>query len=378
MIRILPLACAGILLFSSCATAPAATKSGGGKNAGKSAAQEIALPTSTEPSIAGKAASGDIAGAIDEYEAAVLALPADYAALSATVVETLGRLRDRIVGAVSALAVEPAVTPDPTVTGKPFKKPFAVKVSRVSSDDVSAGIGVSGVPLRILAPAFPADGSATGSAAGSVLEATTGDDGTASFAPDAPPRSAEASVRFSLAYTSSDPALNAALEAAQTGKFAELPYLAGTLNKSIPTSISFLDFDQNGKAMGGMGVTSTACLKPLVKLGFTRIGMADFQSQLASGDDKTVITAAKKLFGSAVDRLIYGTTRVVSVSQGDDGLWNATVEANASVWNFKADEKAWSGSCAASAQGKTAAAAVAAARDAVAAGILPLKLYYNL
>lgn len=386
MKRILTLALAGFLFCTACATAPAASfggakdsaKSGSGKNSLNTV--PAPLPPAVAPEVEAKLAVMDIAGAIARYEGAVAALPSvntagaaasaseRAASLDPSVAADLALARNLIASAVESLSLEVVSAPDATTAKKAFKKPFSVQLAGPS------GASLPGVPLRIEAPSFGDDGTVSLL----IVTAESGFDGLASWEAPAPTRSADSVVRFSAAYRSSEPELAAALEAAGSGNAAEIPYLAGTLNKAIPTSISFLDYGTNGKPIGGMGLTATACLKPLVKMGFTRIGMADFQSQLASSDEPALIAAAKKLFGAAVDRLIYGTTKVVSTSKDEAGVWTATVAVDVAVWNFKADTKTWSGRCEATATGKSEAAAVAAARDSVAGNILPLKLYYNL
>lgn len=374
MMRFFTLALAGFLFCTACATAPAASfggsKDGSKDNAGKGSlkAQALPLPPPVIPEVEAKLAALDIAAAIARYDAALAALPAYGAVPAPSAVEDLALARSRIVEAVKSLSLEIVSAPEATVAKKPFKKPFSVRVTG------PAGKSVPSVPVHMETPSFLEDDTVSAA----VMAGETGEDGTVSWESPAPSRSADSFVRFSLGYRSADSVLSAELETAGAESAASIPYLAGTLNKAVPTSLSFLDFGANGKPLGGMGLTATACLKPLVKMGFTRIGMADFQAQLAAGDETALIAAAKKLFGSAVDRLIYGTTRIVSVTKGEDGLWTAVVATEASVWNFKTGAKTWSGRCEASASGKTEAAAITAARDTVAGSLLPLKLYYNL
>ncbi len=368
MKRIITLTLAGFLFCSACMTVPAAsfggskdgTKTGGGKKTQPVAAQ-VPVPPAIANEVEAKLVSGDIAGAIARYEAVV-------GPLSDQATNDMTLARSKIAAAVASISVTAVSSPEPTTAKKAFKSNFAVRVTGVSGEPMR------GVPVRIEAPSFDESGRVSVTE----IEAVSGEGGLVTYEAPPPSRSADAAVRFFVAYRSADALLGEALKNASDERFAAIPYLAGTLNKAVPTSIAFLDYGSNDKPLTGMGLTATACLKPLVRMGFTRIGMADFQAQLASGDETALIAAAKKLFGTAVDRLIFGTTRVVSASKDDSGAWTATVATDAAVWDFKTGEKTWSGRCEATATGKTEAAAVSAARDSVAGSLLPLKLYYNL
>lgn len=378
MIRVLPLTFACLFCFAACSTIPASPAStGSGESGGGGAAQNAKtaapadLPPGFEASVTSRLASLDLVGAIGEFDRVALAMPADPSAWAAGTELTLDRARTAIVSAADSVLFTIVSSPAATVAKKPFKGAFSVRASAAD------GTPLAGLPVRVDYPAFSADDPSAPAVTAS-LAAATDSAGIVTFTPEIPPRSVESSVVFSLALNSRDGELDAAIGLVSAGRSASLPFLAGTLNKAVPTSIAMLDYDKNGKAMGGMGVSATACLKPLVKMGFTRIGMADFPSQLASGDETALIAAAKKLFGSSVDRLIYGTTRVVSTAKGADGTWSATCASAVSVWNFKVGGKTWSGTAEATASGKTEAAAISAAREAVAGGVIPLKLYYNL
>lgn len=373
MYRMLALFISLSLFVCSCASAspaPGTSAASGRSASGKSPqAEKIqSLPSGFESAVSDLLARRDFLGAVEAYESAAGGLPPNAAAQAPGTAETLERVRASIGAAVRGISLTPVSSPPATVSGSPFKAPFSAELTG------SEGTVLPGMPVEAEVPSFGEDGTVGTEA----LSLTTGEDGRVSWTPPVPPRSVEGAVRFSLALRSKDALLDSALrEGSGTGSLS-MPFLAGTRNKSVPTSIALLDFDKNGKPLGGMGVSATECLKPLVKMGFSRIGMADFPNQLASGDEDALIAAAKKLFGSSVERLIYGTTKVSSTSQGEDGAWTAVCATEVSVWSFKQGAKTWSGSVEASGTGKTESQAISAARSAAAGKALPLKLYYNL
>jgi hypothetical protein len=151
-----------------------------------------------------------------------------------------------------------------------------------------------------------------------------------------------------------------------------------TSARSVPTTISILDFDKNGKAITSSNPSATALLMPLVKKGFTRIGMADFPTQLASGDEAALIKAAKGQFGTAVQRFIFGTVKIESLAKDDAGLWTCTVLAHLSVMDMTMGEKTKVLEIKHTVTAKTEALAVDGARNALAGELLVDELVYGL
>jgi hypothetical protein len=106
--------------------------------------------------------------------------------------------------------------------------------------------------------------------------------------------------------------------------------------------------------------------------------MADFPNQLATGDEAVLLKAARSQFAGGVQRFIYGTVRVTSLTQADDGTWTCALAADVSVWDFPSDSKVYHTAPAQVGTGKTEDLALAAARRKLLADTLVNDLYYNM
>ncbi len=321
-----------------------------------------------EADLDSRLAAMDFAGALSTYDSiADLLGPVPSAAAQ------LAAVRQKVETALDAIVIEPVSNPAETVAGTAFKKDFAVRVSVLSGDQK---VPLPSFALAVAYPGVSADGDATMESAA----ATTREDGVASVTAPVPARSGKGKFVFASTLTSRDPSLSSVIaKRMEAGKLAlAFPHIVSSNAKSFSTTISILDFDRNGKPVNSVNYSATTLLKPLVQRGFRRIGMADFQSQLASGDEAVVLKAAKSLFGGGVQRFIFGTTKVDVLEQAADGTWSCTVSANVTVWDFTADRKVYATALSRTATGKSESAAIEAARTKLAGTDLVDDLVYNM
>lgn len=313
-------------------------------------------------------AVGDYAGAMTAYDAISDLLTGVSAGAS-----RLQDARARMDRALDAIVVETVSVPAETIAGTAFKKDFSAKFS-VKVLEVKKPL--AGFACTVFYPAIAADGSKTVL----TMNLTTGADGLVAFTAPVPSVPGKNNLVISAALTSRDTVLRDSINHRKdAGQLAvAFLHLAGSNNRRIPTTISILDFDKNGKPVLSGNPSATTLLKPLVQKGFVRIGMADFPKELTSGDEEALIKAAKAQFGSGVERFIYGASRVVSVTQGDDKNWTCTMTAQISVWDFVTGTKVRSIDLSQTCTGKTEYAAIEAARAKLCGESLVNDLYYNL
>ena len=106
--------------------------------------------------------------------------------------------------------------------------------------------------------------------------------------------------------------------------------------------------------------------------------MADFQKELASGDEEALLRAARALFGNNVQRFIYGTVRIDSVSAEEGGIWTAELSGRISAWDFRSNSPIMSAEVNHTAAGASEWAAIDNARKFLAGNLLVSELVYGL
>jgi len=313
-------------------------------------------------------ASGDYIAAVDACNKATKALSSGRAPESA-----YGEIREKMDVALGAVRFTASSIPVDTVVGRAFSRSFAIKAVAVQN---SKEVPLVGLPCTVHFPIYAEDGTVTRS----TVEILTNATGIASFTAPVPPRSGVHSLEIVANLLFTDEALSKSVTRRIQDGSLSVSFVHGveTAAKSIPTTISILDFDKNDKPVLYNNFSATQLLRPLVQKGFSRIGMADFPKQLAAGDEEKLLAAARAQFGSAVQRFIYGTTRVVSLVQGEDGTWSCTLEADVSVWNFVLNEKQFQKTLRHTVLGKSEAAALDTARKELAGSVLVDDLRYNL
>lgn len=282
-------------------------------------------------------------------------------------------VRTKIEKAFDSIVFESVSGPAETVAGTAFKKDFTARVSVIAQGVKKP---LSGLACVVQYPSFSEDGVKI--TASQTINA--GVDGLVVFTPPVPSVSGKNKLVISADFATKDSAMQESIAARkEKGQLAvAFPHVTGTNAKRLATTISILDYDKNGKAQLAGNLSATTLLKPLVQKGFNRIGMADFPNQLASGDEAVLIKAAKAMFGTGVQRFIFGTTRVESLVQGEDLLWSCTFVCQISVWDFTFGTKVYATEMKTTQTGKTEAAALDAARKKVCADLLVSDLYYNM
>jgi hypothetical protein len=317
----------------------------------------------------------DVALAAQNFPAALSAYDsiADLLSGIPSAAQKLAAVRGKVESALDTIVLEPVSVPGETSAGTAFKKDFSVKAYSVAQDKK---IPLPGLEFSVLYPALAADGSKVVMSESRKSDA----DGLVAFSAPVPARSGKDKVVIAPALTTRDSALLDSINARKSaGTYAvSFPHVVSTNAKRQSTTIAILDFDKNGKAITSSDPSATTLLAPLVRKGFNRIGMAEFPTQLASGDESAVLKSAKAQFGSGVQRFIFGTAKIESLAQGDDGAWTCTLVTRVSVWDFALDAKVYSTEIRYSSVAKTESAAIEAARKKVAGELLPEDLVYNM
>lgn len=313
-------------------------------------------------------AAGDYAASLSSYDSLV-----SLAGSNSSAMKVAQDARIHIEEALDRISFEAVSQPAETVAGTAFGKDFSV---RVSASDQDGKKPLAGLLCTVYYPAVAEDGSRV-----TLAESRTSDaDGLVTFAAPVPARAARSSLIVAAALGSDDPRLRESIE--QRKNRAQLacaiPWLVSTNAKRVSTTISVLDYDKNGKPIFSNNPSATILLKPLVQRGFRPIGMADFPTQIAAGDDAALIKAAKAQFGSAVQRFIYGTSSVESLVQGADQQWLCTLVARIKVWDFAKGALVYETELRHTASAKTEDAAIHAARAKLSGELLVNDLCYNL
>lgn len=390
----LVLSCIGMVLCS-CSTAPSVSSPGGivkygagsideeipapGKAASPAAAAAPAPVKKIQieeilARISGYETDMDAHLAVFDYTSALASYDSIYSVLSGVpaAAPRLVEIRTRLERSLDAIGWETVSIPAETVAGTAFKKDFTARVFVTVAGEKKP---VAGFDTAVFFPSVASDGTKA------VLseQRESGIDGLVSFTAPVPVSAGKNRVVIASVLTSKDPELAASLKArTDAGTLAvAFPHVVSSSAKRVGTSISIIDIDKNGKVLAS-NISATTLLKPLVQKGYSRIGMADFPKQLSSGDEEGLLKAAKAMFGSGVQRFIYGTVRVASVAQGTDLLWSCTLDADVSVWDFILGAKVYRSTISHTETGKTEAAAIDAARKKLAGDLLVSDLNYNM
>ncbi len=317
----------------------------------------------------------DAALGIPDYQAALAAFDSAAELLAAvpSASDRLASLRARMDRALDAISFDAVTVPPDTTVGVAFKRDFVARVS------LAGPAGKKPFPSFPCTVFYPGSGE-SGERVTLNDRRVSGVDGTVTFSAPAPERTGKGTVTVAAALSSTDPVMRESILARQNrGQLASsLTHGVVSGARALSTVISILDYDSAGKPVMYNNVSATMLLQPLVPKGFRRIGMADFPSQLAAGDEAVLLKAAKSQFGTGVQRFIYGTVRVTSLTKADDGTWTCALSSDISVWDFTSDTKVYHTAPGQVATGKTEALALDAARKKLLADTLMNDLYYNM
>jgi len=328
----------------------------------------LAIITTYEGEIDDRLTARDYSGAIECFDRAC-----DVAGSAPASLNRINALRDKLESALGQVAIEVTDSPAETVAGTAFKKGYTALVFAQTAD---AKVPLANFPCVVSYPGLDAAGKPVTLSVGQ----TSAADGSLSYAAPVPERSGRSFVSFALDLTSRDGPLQTFINSLkEKGRFlVSSPHTVSTNARKLATSISIVDFDRHGKPVTSSNVSATTLLMPLVKKGFNRIGMADFVSQIASGDDESVLKAARAQFGKGVQRFIYGTTRIESLSQTEDGSWACTVSASVTVQDMTTDTRVYHTELRHTGTAKTESAAIDATRKRMAGELLVNDLFYNM
>lgn len=216
---------------------------------------------------------------------------------------------------ISGITLSVESAPKETTAGRAFAAPFVFKAKKLD------GSPVEGLELAVSYPETKS-GTAVSFALASL---TTTSSGTVVFIPATPQSSFDSEIRVYPAGDVTNPAIAEAAESVSVSA----PYKVKTNKSQAGGTISVVDFSQSGKPIVSNSVSSSNILMALMKLGFKRVGNADFTTSILSGDRETVYKAAKALIGSASSYLIYGTVKYASpLEQDSDGKYTLTLEGS--------------------------------------------------
>lgn len=369
-----------VVVFGSCASSPSISpalklekygagsvdETGTANKAGSPAAIQKIRTEEILAQVVMYEADMDAALAARKYAAAIASFDS-IADLLQGIPAGLSRLdgdRAKVETALDSIRLEAVSSPSETAAGVAFKKDFTVRAYVLEGD---AKTPLVGFECAVSGPS-------------GTEKRTTAADGLAVYTAPVPAKPGKGVLVMSATLTSRESALRDSINLRKEKGFLALafPHVVSSNAKKFATTISILDFDKNGNPIKSSNPSATILLKPLVQKGFSRIGMADFPSQLASGDEEALLKAAKAQFGSGVRRFIYGTVRIAELVQGADGLWTCTATAKVAVRDFTLDATVFETTVSATASGKTGDAAVAAARTSLAGDMLVQELYYNM
>lgn len=213
-------------------------------------------------------------------------------------------------------------SPKETTAGRAFAAPFVFKAERED------GAPVEGLEIAISYPETKSGGKTSFALA----TLTTTSAGKVVFIPATPLTSFDSEIR---AYPEGDVS-NPAIAEAAASVSVSAPFKVRTGKSQAGGTISIVDFTEAGKPIVSNSVSSSNILMALMKLGFKRVGNADFTASILSGDSDTVYKAAKALLGSASSYLIYGTVKYVSpLEQSENGKYTLTLEGNITCLDMK-------------------------------------------
>lgn len=326
------------------------------------------------PEAEGKALleAGDAIGAARKFiEAAVAASGSDIDNSAIKVERNLNAAKD----AVSRLTLEKLNDNLTAAPGLPFAEPF-----RTASK--ANGRPASQVPFTVAYQAKLPNGRLTTKN----VAAFSGADGVLSFAPPAPDFVGKATltVRLDLSaateplYSAPDKfrSMVAGLEDEIASKRVSFSYSVVSAAKDVLTAVFIVDLEASG-APAASGNTTTALISTLASNGFS-VSQAPLSADSVAGkDDGAVLAAAKAAVGTKAERLVYGTSRVVS-SKDDRGQKIVTVSAEVKAVELSSGRILYSATKQASAVSSTEAQAAAAARRQLGQKLIGEDLAANL
>ncbi len=212
--------------------------------------------------------------------------------------------------------------PKETTAGRAFSAPFVFKA--VKKD----GSPAAGLDIAINYPEAKTDGKT----AFGLANLTTDENGTVTFVPAVPSTSFNSEIS---AYPAGD-ITNAVIAQEASKSSARASYKVRTNLGQAGGTIAIVDFTSEGKPITNNSVSSSNLLMALMKLGFKRVGNADFTNAVLKDDTQAVYKSAKALLGNNSAWLVFGTVKYAGpVKQTEDGKYTLTLDGVITCLNMK-------------------------------------------
>ncbi len=213
-------------------------------------------------------------------------------------------------------------SPKETTKGRAFSSPFVFKAAK------SDGTPVEGLDLSITYPETRINGQESFA----LVSLTTNSSGTVTFIPATPSYSFDSKIN---AYPSGD-LTNEKISELASKASVSADYKVKTNLSQAGGTISIVDFTSAGKPIVNNSVSSSNLLMTLMRIGFKRVGNADFSTAILTEDKDSVYKAAKSLLGSTSSYLIYGTVKYLTpVEVTADKKYTLTLEAKITCLDMK-------------------------------------------
>ena len=319
-------------------------------------------------SIAPEAAArllSELAQAVEVYDihkAFALFAAIDEANSSTADYETRAAARASIAPLLALISLERLSEPAPVTAGSAFDQPFTIRAVVTTPE---RQFPLDNYPLKVSYP--------SGKEGIMKIETVyTDSEGFLYFTPPVPERATDGVLRFYLSVTGKDVAAADIPE----NLCAVFSFKAATIEKRVPTIIAILDYDENNQPIFSTNITATRLLTGLMKRGFGRIGLEEYE-ELAGSDETQVIRAAQIKIGSVVERFIFGKT-AIELETTERNTVSCRIQADISVWNFKQTQKTKHFTFEYTAEAKTKAQAISSARTALGESVIAEAFTYNL
>lgn len=271
--------------------------------------------------------------------------------------------QEKIRPLLARISIEAVNQPPAGIAGIPFSQPFAVRVA-VTLPEMQ--VPLVDYPLCV---AYP---SAQNSRAMTTARVTTDADGYAAFTPPL----SEQAIDGTLSYCLFPEHMMQAAAALPENVRTVFPYKVATAEKSVPTIIAILDYDEHNQPVFSANVTATRLLTGMLKQGFSRIGLDEY-AELAEADESLLRHAVQAKIGDAVKRVIFGKT-AISVQDTDADSVTCTITAELAAWDFKEAGNPHRFTFEYTAEGATKEQAIARARMTLGESIIADALTYRL
>lgn len=307
----------------------------------------------------------ELAQAVEVYDihkAFALFAAIDEANSSTADYETRAAARASIAPLLALISLERLSEPAPVTAGSAFDQPFTIRAVVTTPE---RQFPLDNYPLKVSYPSGKEGIMKTETV-------YTDSEGFLYFTPPVPERATDGVLRFYLSVTGKDVAAADIPE----NLCAVFSFKAATIEKRVPTIIAILDYDENNQPIFSTNITATRLLSGLMKRGFTRIGLDEYE-ELAGSDETQVIRAAQIKIGSVVERFIFGKT-AIELETTEDNTVSCRIQADISVWDFKKTQKTKHFTFGYTAEAKTKAQAISSARTALGESVIAEAFTYNL